>query len=811
MAIEPALLPGSIPFSEEIEPEDELEISIEGEEVIEELIDEEAMNAALAASMHDANLADHMSDDALASLSKDLTKSIEDDKTSRKEWEQILEKGLELLGTKYQENTDLFEGASGVVHPILAKAVVQFQAQAYVELCPANGPVKTRVAGDALPEIVQQANRVEKFMNYEITEDMEEFEEEFDNLLFRLPLDGSAFKKTYFDEILQRPVSKFVAAKDIVIPYTAGDIGTVQRFVHVVPISKNDMNQMIATGFYRDIDLGEPSQERQSQLEEREKDVEGIEVSKDRDEYTILEVHVTTELEGFEEESQGVGVPYIITIEEDTEKILAIRRNWDEGDERKKRKNYFSHYKFLPGTGFYGFGLTHMIGNLSITSTAILRMLIDAGTFANLPGGFKAKGMRIRGDNDPVKPGEFRDVDVPGGNLREQIIPLPFKEPSSTLLALLGSIIDAGKEFAATTNEKLADSNQQAPVGTTVALMEQGMKVMSGVHKRLHRAQKNEFRILSRIIKENYVEYPYEVSGKRSDVLAEDFDARVDILPVSDPNVFSMTQRISMAQVQLQMVASNPGLHGQKGQYEAFRRMYSALGVPDIEAILPLPKEPAPKDPATEASEALTGEAMQAFVGQDHALHVDVHVASMSLPSMVNPVVQLAFESHILEHIAFRAKEEADAELQEITDAIPSMPPELQERAVHELEMRKAKMIAEKVSVYIDGYLKLRQESGGGEQEDPLVAIRKQELALQTEKLRQEAKRDADKMMFDRERGQAADVLGFKRIGESRHATDSRTQVARERITSNEEQSDERNNTMLESSQIRASGFDRKD
>lgn len=805
MAMEPALpVRGGHP-TEGFEFEEDLEFEVEGEEQ-EEDVDEEAMEAAMAAQEHNANLAEHMSDEALASLAKDLCKSIEDDKTSRKEWEKILEKGLELLGTKYQESGDLFEGSSGVVHPILSKAVVQFQAQAYGELFPAGGPVRTRVASDAVIAVTQQADRVKNFLNYEITEDMEEFEEEFDNLLFRLPIDGSAFKKTYFDEVLGRPASRFVIAKDLVVPHATIDINTAPRFAHIVYIKENRMKHMMSSGFYRDVDIADPAEKNQSSLEDKTDSVTGIEPNtQERDEYTVFEVHAVIELEGFEEESNGIGVPYIISIEEESEKVLSIRRNWNEEDSLRKRKDYFSHYKFLPGLGFYGFGLTHMIGNLSITATALLRMLIDAGVFSNLPGGFKAKGMRIRGENEPIRPGEFRDIDVPGGNLRDQIIPLPFKEPSNTLLQLLGMVVDAGNDFAATTNEKIADSNQQAPVGTTVALIEQGMKVMSGVHKRLHRAAKNEFRILARIIKENYTEYPYDVQGQKREILVEDFDARVDILPVSDPNIFSMTQRISMAQTQLQIVMSAPELHGQKGQHEAIRRMYVALGTPDVESILPALKEPTAKDPATEVSEALTGEKMTAFRGQDHAIHVDTHISCMSLPSMINPVVQLSFEAHIFEHIALRAEEEVEQELAEQRELIEQMSPNLQDKAAMELDQMRQKSVSEKVAVYIGEYAKMREDSKPQE-EDPLVGLRKQEIALEAEKLRQSAKKDSEKLNFDRERGQAADILGFKNVETSRRAIDQRSEVANRRISSSEDQTNDRIAAQLEVARMRSNG-----
>jgi|1_EtaG_2_1085319.scaffolds.fasta_scaffold01036_4 hypothetical protein len=807
MAIEPVLEAGYPPNEDaELENElEEIEVVDEGAEPEPE-VDEEAMTAAAAAMEHDANLADHLDKDTLTKISSDLLKSIDDDKSARKDWEKTLEKGLELLGTAYEEHGELFEGASGVVHPLLSKAVVQFQAQAYGELYPAGGPAKAHIVGVANPSMVQQGERVKDFINYLVTEEMEEFEEEFDNLLFRLPIDGSAFKKTYWDDALGRPASRFVLAHDLIVPYTTNDIRTCTRFAHEVEMSINTMDMMMASGAYLDIDLGEPEEETVSELEETDLDVQGITTSNEREEYTLFEVHVTMVMEGFEEESQGVGVPYIVTIEEGSRKILAIRRNWNEGDESKKRKSYFSHYKFMPGLGFYGFGLTHMIGNLSITATALLRMLIDAGVFSNLPGGFKAKGMRIRGDNEPIKPGEFRDVDVPGGNLKEQIIPLPFKEPSSTLLQLLGMIIEAGNDFASSTNEKIADSNEQAPVGTTIALLEQGLKVMSGVHKRCHRAQKNELRNLNRIVGENYTEYPYEVSGKSRDVLAEDFNSKVDVLPVSDPNIFSMTQRVSMAQTELRMVTSDPELHGKKGKHEAYRRMYSALGVQDIEAILPPPEEPKPKDPATEASEALTGEPMYAFEGQDHATHIDVHVACMSLPTMINPVVQLSFESHILEHMALQAKEQADQEFEQRVESISKLSPEVQQGAAQSLEKEKSAFIADAVGKLIDKYAEMRKEAGAGQDEDPLVTIRKQELAIKTEELRQSAKKDADKMAFDRERGQAADVLGFKRDATAKYTSDQRTQVARERIASSDEQKEDSIESAEKIARMRPSG-----
>ena len=542
---------------------------------------------------HYANLADFLPDDVLASLASDLNGKYMDYTSSRKEWEKTYIQGLDLLGFKYDNRTEPFQGASGATHPVLAEAVTQFQALAYKELLPADGPVRTQVIGLSTPEKVQQASRVKDFMNYEIMEKMKEYEPEFDQMLFNLPLAGSAFKKVYYDDMEQRAVSKFVPADDLIVPYTATSLDDAEAIIHRVKVSENDLRKQQVAGFYRDVDLGKPTV-GESDIEKKERELEGTTKSKEEDVYTLLECHVDLDLEGFEDENpetgepSGIKIPYIVTLEEGSREILSIKRNYEVGDPLKKKIQYFVHFKFLPGLGFYGFGLIHMIGGLSRTATSALRQLLDAGTLSNLPAGFKQRGIRIRDDAQSIQPGEFRDVDAPGGNLRDSFMMLPFKEPSQTLLSLMGVVVNAGQRFASIADLQVGDGNQQAAVGTTVALLERGSRTMSAIHKRIYSALKNEFRIMARVFK-LYLpqEYPYDVVGGQRMIKQQDFDDRVDILPVADPNIFSQTQRISLAQTELQLAQSNPQMHN---LYQAYRNMYEALGVKNIDSVLIKPK-----------------------------------------------------------------------------------------------------------------------------------------------------------------------------------------------------------------------------
>ena len=616
------------------------------------------------------NLAEYIEDNDLQKLSNDLIASYESDKFSRKDWEDTYVKGLDMLGFKYEDRTQPFQGASGVIHPLLAESVTQFQAQSYKELFPAGGPVKTQVMGMTNPQVEAQSGRVKEFMNYQLTHVMEEYEPELDQMLFHLPLSGSAFRKIYFDNTLGRPVSKFVSSEDLVVPYEATDLMTCARITHVVKMMSNELRKFQVSGFYRDIDLEDPKDDDPSKVKEKIDEIDGKKKAYTKDNvHTLLEMHVDLDLPGYEDaneagEETGISLPYIVTIEDNSGEILSIRRNWNEQDPLKIKKQYFVHYKFLPGLGFYGFGLIHMLGGLTKTATSILRQLIDAGTLVNLPAGFKARGLRIRDDDQPLVPGEFRDVDAPAGDIRNSLVPLPYKEPSGTLFNLLGFVIESGKSFAAVADMKLGEGNEVNPVGTTMALLERGMKVMSAIHKRMHMAQGKEFKLLAQLFAETLPNvYPYQVVGGNQAVKAQDFDERIDVIPVSDPNIFSVTQRVTLAQQQLQLAQAAPEMHSLP---EAYRRMYEAMGVQNIEALMPPPPQPQPKDPATENSDLLAGMPAQAFQGQNHDAHIASHFSLMtSTVVKSNPMAMANIQAHVMQHISLKAQEEIQAEVQQ--------------------------------------------------------------------------------------------------------------------------------------------------
>ena len=607
-----------------------------------------------------ANLAETMDDQDLASIKNDLMGNVEADKDSRREWEKTYRDGLEYLGMKYEERSQPFEGASGVMHPLLAESVTQFQAQAYNEVLPSQGPVKTQVIGMSTPEIDQQASRVQEFMNYQLMQVMKEYDPETDQMLFYLPLSGSAFRKVYYDQTVGRAVSKFIPSEDLIVPYGSTDLHSASRITHLVNMSMNDIRKLQQVGFYKNIKLnyGSVDQNDQNEVQEEIDDIQGIKPSYSDDETCqVYEIHTDCVIPGYEDldangEETGIKLPYIVTIAND--KVLSIRKNYKENDALKQRINYFVHYKFLPGLGFYGFGLTHMIGGLSKASTSILRQLIDAGTLSNLPAGFKARGIRIRNDDQPLQPGEFRDMDAPGGSLRDAFVPLPFKEPSQTLLSLLGILVDSGRRFASIADLQVGDANTNAPVGTTVALLERGTRVMSAIHKRLHASQRIEFTLLAKVFSEYLPEnYPYLTTNGNQIIKSMDFDERVDVLPVSDPNTFSMSQRVMMAQELLTTVQSNPEIHGPDGIYEAYRRMYSSMGVQNIEQLLPPPPQPQPVDPANENAGLISGTVQQAFAGQDHDAHINSHLSLYgTVTAQTNPVVLSLIQAHVYQHIS---------------------------------------------------------------------------------------------------------------------------------------------------------------
>jgi hypothetical protein len=614
---------------------------------------------------HYANLADFLDESILVDIGSTLEEQYKDYRSSRQDWETTYTNGLDLLGFKYERRTEPFRNASGVTHPVLAESVTQFQSQAYKELLPADGPVRTQIVGKIDSQKEQQAERVRDFMNYQIMTIMKEYEPEFDQMLFYLPLAGSTFKKVYYDEILGRAVSKFIPAEDLVVPYSATSLDDADAIIHVIKISANDLRKQQVGGFYKDIDLGAPPMVT-DQLKQKEREIEGIRVEKQDDIYTLLECHVNLDIEGFEDkdasgEPTGIKLPYIVTIEEGSREVLSIRRNYKAEDPLKNKINYFVHFKFLPGLGFYGFGLIHMIGGLSRTATQALRQLLDAGTLSNLPAGFKMRGIRVRDDAQPIQPGEFRDVDAPGGNLRDAFMPLPFKEPSATLLQLMGIVVQAGQRFASIADMQVGDGNQQAAVGTTMALLERGSRVMSAIHKRLYASLKNEFELLAKVFS-SYLPpmYPYDVVGGERQIKQLDFDDKVDILPVADPNIFSQTQRINLAQTEMQLAMSNPQMHN---LYQVYRTMYEAIGVKNIDLILPPPQPPLPMDPSMEHINAMTGQPFQAFAGQDHTAHIEAHLNFMQLNIIKNnPMAMGIIQKNVLEHISIMAQEQIQLE-----------------------------------------------------------------------------------------------------------------------------------------------------
>mgnify|MGYP003132571652 CR=1 FL=1 len=748
------------------------------------------------------NLAEVLPQDTLQSISNDLLSSIKGDKQSRSEWEKTYTDGLKYLGMKFDDSrSQPFEGSSGVIHPILAEAVTQFQAQAYKEMLPAKGPVKTEIIGARTVETENQAERVQEFMNYYIMNVMEEYDPELDQMLFYLPLAGSAFKKIYFDFVLNRAMSKFIPPEDLIVPYEAADISSAERITHAISMSSNEIKKQQLSGFYANVDIGSDAySEDLSDVQEAIDDIQGISPSyKENRNRTVYEVHTVLDIEGFEDLDEqgmptGLKLPYIVTIEESSEKILSIRRNYLENDLLKNKINYFVQYKFMPGLGFYGLGLSHMIGGLSKASTSILRQLIDAGTLANLPAGFKARGMRIRDEDEPLQPGEFRDIDTTGGSLRENLIPLPIKEPSNVLMSLLGILVDSGKRFAAIADMNIGDVNQAMPVGTTVALLERGTKVMSAIHKRLHYSQKLEFNLLAKVFGESLPPvYNYQIGTGQNQIKIQDFDDRVDIIPVSDPNIFSQSQRVTLAQELLQMVQSNPEVHGPMGIYEAYRRMYAALGVDNVEALLMPPPDmtPRPVDAGTENSGLLLGQPAQAFPEQNHQAHVDTH-RSLFFTSLVkdSPQVQALIISHCMQHLQFLAAQMAEEQLpEELKQRIGEIQAQLQQMAPEEAQMvaQQIQMIVEQYSSAIMAQLasEFLQSIGMSGDEDPLVGIRQRELELRDKEL------DIESQQFESKQNQRAQEkmveadLQQQRVDVQKQIADDKLEVAIDRLKTN--------------------------
>jgi len=771
----------------------------DGSAIIRSLIEAaEAEDMGAAMIEHDANLAEYLEEDVLGDLANELVGSYEEDLSSRSEWEETYTKGLGLLGVKVEERTEPFEGASAVTHPLISESVTQFQAQAYKELLPSGGPVKTNVATVQTPETEDQAARVKHYMNYLIVEEMEEFDPDMDQMLFYLPLSGSTFKKVYFDQVLGRPVSKFLPAQDVVVPYSATDLFTAPRITHVLKMSDNEIRKQQIMGFYRDVDLPSGSSEEPDEVTEKVNEIQGTSKSFSDDVRTLLEMHVELEIEGFEDvgmdgEPSGIKLPYIVTIDKDSDTVLAIRRNYAENDPLRRAVQYFVHYKFMPGLGFYGFGLTHMIGGLGRAATSILRQLIDAGTLSNLPGGFKARGVRVRNSDEPIQPGEWRDMDAPGGVLRDSIMPLPYKEPSATLAQLLGALVEGGRRFVSVADQQVGNMNQEMPVGTTVAMLERGMKVMSAIHKRCHYAQKNELRILARIISQNTLAYPYDLpNGAPREIIQQDFDGRVDILPVSDPNIFSMAQRVALAQEQLKLAQSNPQMHN---LHAAYKRMYQALEVQNIEEILPTPQQPQPMDPAMENGRAVVGTPLQAFPEQNHDAHIKAHILFLKTTFVQsNPQAMAALYAHIQEHVAFAARQQAEAGIMENIEQMRlamttgAVDPQTGQQQI--MQAQQAMQNPQEMNAYVallqqqilEKLLPELAPPAPDPMADPLVQIRMQELQTKQQENMMDAQNDAQKIELERSKLEQKAAAEAARVELQEEIADDRNAVNRERI-----------------------------
>ena len=723
-----------------------------------------------------SNLVQALSDDDLAGISSMVLEKVEEDKSARQEWINTYIKGLELLGVKYENRTEPFQGATGVIHPMLNEAVSQFQSQAYKELLPPSGPVRTQVVGDITPELEKQAERVKDYMNYEIIHTMEEYDAEFDQMLYYLGLCGSAFKKVYRDPQLGRQVSKFVQAEDLLVPYNATDLNSAERVTHIIKMSPNDLRKLQVSGFYDDIEIKGGDGE-QSDLDYTKEELTGVEKVGSYEEITLYETHCYLDLEDFpdvdaENEPTGIKLPYIVTISADSGDVLSVYRNYDANDMQKRKKQFFVHYMFTPGLGFYGNGLIHLLGNLSRTATANLRQLVDAGTLANMPAGFKSRGLRIRDDDQPLQPGEWRDVDVIGTELRSSLLPLPYKEPSATLFQLLGFVVQAAQKFVGTTDIGTGNiQNTEMPVGTTIALLERGSRIMSAVHKRLYNAMKQEFKLLADIIALDPSDYPYNVNGAQPGLKQADFDGRIDIIPVANPNIFSMSQRVSLAQEQLKLATAKPDIHN---VYEAYRRMYNALNVDNVEQILPPPAQPTPMNPVQEngiVQMALVGrQQLQAFPDQNHDAHISAHLNYMTSNVIrANPAMMQILQTHIFQHIGMKAQMMVQQEMQ-MQQGQGQIDPALLASRVAEVEAELQ-----------NAYLQQENEVLGALGKDPLVDLKTQELALRQQEQQQDAQQDQAENMLDKMRIEQQAQLARERIASTEDIANMRAQIALQR------------------------------
>ena len=747
---------------------DEPTVVVETDEIVEEMIEEPM---APAPQEFFDNLVPSLPKETLDRIKSKIQSDVETDKSSRSEWSEAYTKGLKLLGLRYETKTQPFIGATGVTHPLLNEAVTQFQSGAYKELLPSSGPVKAQIVGRANPETEKQARRVQEYMNYQIMYGMEEYEAEFDQMLYFLGLAGSTFKKVYYDDLLEKPVSKFLEAENVLVPYSATDVKSAERITHIFKMSPNEIRKMQLNGFYEEMDINEGGTQQYSQIQEQYDKMSGQQRTGPDDDLTIYECHCYLDLEEFPDEDEqgeptGVKLPYIVTVCDDMNAVLRITRNYKEDDPMKTRIPYFVQYRFTPGTGFYGFGLVHLLGNLSRTATSTLRQLVDAGTLANLPAGFKARGLRISDQGNPLNPGEWRDIDVPGGDLRSSLLPLPYQEPSGTLFNLMGYVVDAAQRFVGTTDIGVGDGNQEAPVGTTVALLERGSRIVSAVHKRLYASMKIELKMLAQLYAEDPTPYPYEVDAER-EIKSQDFDERIDILPVSDPNIFSMSQRVVLAQEQLQLAQSDPAMHN---MYEAYRRVYSALGVQNVDEILKPQPIPEPMDPAQEnqnASNAARGQGeLTVFREQDHAAHIQVHTAYMkSMVAQQQIEVALVLEKHIYDHLGMQGLilGETQAQQQGITDP---------DQVADIVAMAQAQLISQYQS-------DLPQPDPASD--DPLIALKERELDLKEQDQKADQLYDSQRLQFEEEKNARNMEIQNRRISSQEDIAVMRNNTALER------------------------------
>tara|TARA_Y100000310_G_scaffold239177_1_gene242740 strand:+ start:1799 stop:4339 length:2541 start_codon:yes stop_codon:yes gene_type:complete len=718
----------------------------------------------------DSNLADHMEDDVLGRLASQLNGEFEADRNSRADWARSYTKGLDLLGLKADDRMTPWPGACGVYHPILTEAVVRFQSQAVMELFPASGPVKTKIIGGITDQKEEQAQRIQQHMNYLLTEKMTEFRPETEQMLFSLPLAGSSFKKVFYDPNMGRVCSHFVPAEDFVVSYGASDLQTASRYTHVMRKGQNDIRKLQVAGLYRDIELS-PNAPHFSDIQEKYDELEGESPTYEHDDrYVLLEMHVDLDLEGYEDvgddgEQTGIALPYVVTLVKGGDAVLSIRRNWYEDNPLRMKRLHFVHYQYMPGMGFYGFGLIHLLGGIAKSATSLLRQLVDAGTLSNLPGGLKSRGLRIKGDDSPIMPGEFRDVDIPGGAIKDNIAFLPYKEPSNVLHALLGEIVEEGRRFASITDLKLADMKQDAPVGTTLALIERSMKVMSAIQARLHDAMRKEFILIAGIVRD-YAEdeYEYEPDDKEA-IKSDDFDGRVDIIPVSDPNAATMSQRIMQYQAALQLSQSAPQMYDLP---ELHRQMLDVLGIQDADKIIPLSDEMKLRDPVSENMDALNSKPLKAFISQDQEAHIQIHMAAIQDPkiqqlvskSPMATVIAAAMAAHVQEHLGFLYRREIEKQL-----GLELPPPD--SPLPEDVEAKLSRLVAEAAErLFNKDVAEAQQQEAQKQAQDPMFQLQKEELRLRGEDIRRKAQTDKARIALNAEKARSSQELERERMAQ---------------------------------------------